>query len=54
MSAAIVETNAVVTLVLAWVTAVETEFLHVLQLRLEDAIERVVYPKVSFNSVIQS
>ena len=29
MSAAIVETNAVVTLVLSWVTAVETEFLHV-------------------------
>ena len=29
LSAAIVEPNAVVTLVLAWVTAVETEFLHV-------------------------
>ena len=29
MSAAIVEPNAVVTLVLAWVTAVETDFLHV-------------------------
>ena len=29
MSAAIVEPNAVVTLVFAWMTAVETEFWHV-------------------------
>ena len=29
MSTAIVEPNAVVTVVLAWMTAVETEFLHV-------------------------
>ena len=29
MSAAIVETNAVVTLMLAWVTAVENGFLHI-------------------------
>ena len=29
MSAAIVETNTVVTLVLTWVTEIETEFVHV-------------------------
>ena len=46
MSAAIVEPNAVVTLVLAWMTVVETEFLHVWTISMgvvNCAMCRVVY-----------